>query len=142
MPVDPEILKKNHEQLVRLEELVDSNPDYGVDLHGGWTAAVAFSHMAFWDRFQAQLLREWNVGDPLPDDEMDDMLNAILERFWQNMSPEATGRMAVEAAREVNAVVESLSDDKVAALLASGDGFRIARGNHREEHIDQIRQEL
>jgi hypothetical protein len=47
MPLDPEILKLNQEQLERLERPVSSSPDYGVDLHDGWTAAVAFAHMGF-----------------------------------------------------------------------------------------------
>ena len=69
------------DQLERLERLVSSDPDYGVDLHDGWTATVAFAHMAFWDRFQADLLRDWEVGNPLPDDDMDNLLNSVLERF-------------------------------------------------------------
>jgi hypothetical protein len=142
MPIDPEILKHNTEQLERLERLVSSNPDYGVDLHDGWTAAVAFGHMAFWDRFQAELLRDWEIGDPLPDDDMDHNLNAVLERFWQQLVPEVTGQMAVDAARDINLVIESLNDEKVEAIMSLGDQFRLARGSHREEHIDQIEREL
>jgi hypothetical protein len=48
----------------------------------------------------------------------------------------------VYAAREVNEIIESLSDDKVEALLSMGKEFMLARGNHREEHIDQIEREL
>ena len=50
--------------------------------------------------------------------------------------------MAVDAAREINEVVESLSDEKIDAIIAMGDQFRLARGNHRSEHIDQIEREL
>jgi hypothetical protein len=142
MPIDPDILKHNATQLERLERLVSSGPDYGVDLRDGWTAAVAFAHMAFWDRFQADLLRGWEVGDPLPEDDMDINLNAVLERFWQQLVPEVTGQMAVDAARDINLVIESLNDDKVEALISGGNSFRLARGSHREEHIDQIEREL
>jgi len=142
MPIDPAILKKNSEQLERLERLVSANPDYGVDLGGGWTAAVAFAHMGFWDRRQAELLRNWQVGDPLPESATDDQLNPVLERYWQQLIPEVTGQMTVYAAREVNEIIESLSDEKVEALLALDKEFMLARGNHREEHIDQIEREL
>ncbi len=142
MPVDPAILKHNKEQLERLERLVSTNPDYGVDLHDGWTAAVAFGHMAFWDRYQAEFLRNWNADDPLPGHDSDDHLIAVLVRFWQKLIPEVTGQMAVDAAREINEVVESLSDDKVETLVANGSQFRLSRGNHRAEHIDQIEREL
>jgi hypothetical protein len=142
MPLNLDIIKHNAVQLERLEELVASNPDYGVDLHDGWTAAVAFAHMAFWDRFQARLLREWEIGDPLPDDDMDNLLNSILEQFWQQLNPEITGQMAIDAAREINEVVESLSDEKIDALVTLGSEFRLIRGNHRSEHIDQILREL
>ncbi|MBN4064405.1 hypothetical protein JYU04_01565 [Dehalococcoides mccartyi] len=142
MPIDPEILKKNSEQLDRLARLVSAGVDYDVDLHDGWTAAVAFAHMGFWDRRQAELLRNWEIGDPLPESATDDQLNPVLERYWQQLTPEVTGQMAVYAAREVNEIIESLSDEKVEALLALGKQFMLARGNHREEHIDQIEREL
>lgn len=142
MPVEPDILRQNAEQLDRLEKLVASNPDYGVDLHDGWTAAVAFAHMGFWDRYQAEFLRTWNVGDPIPDHDSDNILNRVLERYWQQLVPEVTGQMAIDAAREINQLVESLPDDKVDALVSAGHGFRFARHNHRAEHIDQIEREL
>lgn len=142
MPVDPEILKLNAEQLERLERLVSSNPDYGVDLHDGWTAAVAFAHMAFWDRRQAELLRDWSMGDPLPEAATDDKLNPVLERFWQQLTPGVTGQMAVYAAREVDEIIESLPHEKVEILISLGKHFMMARGNHRREHIDQIEREL
>jgi len=142
MSVDRSILKDNEEQLLRLETLVSSGLDYGVDLHDGWTAAVAFAHMAFWDQFQANLLRNWEIGEQLPEEDMDDHLNSVLEPFWQRMVPEVTGQLAIDAARKINDVVESLSDDKVEALNSLGSQFRLARGRHRREHIDQIEREL
>ena len=142
MRIDPEILRNNTEQLERLEKLVSSNPNYEVDLHGGWTAAVAFAHMGFWDRRQAELLRIWEIGDPLPESATGDQLNPVLERYWQQLTPEVTGQMAVYAAREVNEIIESLSDEKVEALLGNGKQFMLARGRHRKEHIDQIEREL
>jgi hypothetical protein len=142
MPIDPSILKLNAEQTNRLERFVFSSPDYNVDLCDGWTAAVAFAHMGFWDRRQAELLRNWNISDPLPESATDDQLNPVLERYWQQLTPEATGQMAVEAAHEVDEIISSLSDDKVEALLSMGKEFMLARGNHRKEHIDQIEREL
>lgn len=142
MSIDPEILRNNAEWLARLEKLVASDPDYGVDLGGGWTAAVAFAHMAFWDRRASLLMQTWNVGDPLPVSNIDDLLNPILESFWQQLKPEVTGQMAVDAAREVNAVIESLADDVAEALDAGGFGFTIRRGVHREDHINQIEREI
>lgn len=142
MPIDPEILKANAEQLTHLEALVSSNPDYLADLGGGWTVAVAFAHMAFWDRRQAELLGNWNIGDPLPDSATDDQLNPVLERFWQQLVPEVTGQMAVDAAREVNSVIEALSEEQVEDLSSLGDRFFPARGNHRKEHIEQIKRAL
>ena len=142
MPIDPQILKSNTEQTERLERLVSSNPDYNADLYDGWTAAVAFAHMGFWDRRQAELLRNWNIGDPLPESATDDQLNPVLERYWQQLTPEVTGQMAVYAAQEVDEIIEALPSDKVEALLSLGKQFMLARGNHRKEHIDQIEREL
>ena len=46
--------------------------------------------------------------------------------------------MAVDAAREVNGVIESLSEQQIEHLSSLPDGFFPARGNHRKEHIEQI----
>jgi len=138
MTLDPATRDKNREELRRLEELVESNPDYLADLGGGWTVAVAFAHLAFWDRRQATLLRDWSLGDPLPVSATDDQLNPVLEPLWQEMRPESTGPMAVEAAREVTELVENLPQEKIDALVDLGMTFMRARGNHREDHVDQI----
>jgi len=57
MTISPEILSKNAEQLARPESLVATGPNFLADLGGDWTVAVAFAHMAFWDRRQAELLK-------------------------------------------------------------------------------------
>ncbi|NQW16698.1 MAG: hypothetical protein HQ478_04350 [Chloroflexi bacterium] len=119
-----------------------SDSDYGVDLGGGWTVSVAFAHMGFWDRRQAELLRNWEIDDPIPESQTDDQLNLVLERYWQQITPNVSGHMAVDVAEEVDGIIASLPDEKINAFLDLGTRFMLARGDHREEHIDQIMREL
>ncbi len=142
MPIDPQILQHNRGQLQRLERLVASNPDYTADLGGGWTVAVAFAHLAFWDYRQAELIRNWSAPESVPSAHTDDQLNPVLERFWQQMPHEQCGAMAVEAARQITELVEQLDSRTADAIAAAGDGYMLARGRHREEHIDQIERGL
>ena len=65
-----------------------------------------------------------------------------MERFWQQLHPRFTGQMAIDAAKEVDAITASLSDEKTQALTALGKQFMLARGNHRKEHVDQIEEGL
>ncbi len=98
--------------------------------------------MGFWDRRQAELLRHWNIGDPLPELVTDDHLNPVLEPYWQQLKPEVTGPMAVDGARELDKIIESLSEEKAEAIVSLGLRFMLTRSNHRKEHIDQIEEAL
>lgn len=104
------IVRDNQQQTARLEALVASGPDYAADLGGGWTVAVAFAHLAFWDFRQAELLRGWSPGKSLPSSETDDQLNTVLDPFWQRLSGEVAGPLAIEAAREFDSLLDTIPD--------------------------------
>jgi hypothetical protein len=132
------IIRDNQQQTGRLEALVASGPDYAADLGGGWTIAVAFAHLVFWDSRQAELLREWSPGKSLPSSETDDQLNTVLEPFWQRLSGEVTGPLAIEASREFDSLLATIPDSLIDALIDLGETVLVSRAGHRREHLDQI----
>ncbi len=142
MTINKEVLQNNAEQLSRLERLVERGVDLKQDLGGGWTVSVAFAHMAFWDRRAVGLLRLWDGEGKLPDSIYEDLLNDVLLSEWQAIEPETSAQLAIDAAREVNAAVETLDPDKANAISMMGNQFMLARGNHRREHLDQIEEAL
>ena len=70
---DEATLNDNAAVTARLQALVSrlSDADLGRDLGGGWTVAVALSHLAFWDRRIAYMLERW-MEDGTPHVELDD----------------------------------------------------------------------
>ncbi len=140
--IDEGILRDNAEQLARLEALAAREIDFSRDLGGGWTVGVALAHMAFWDRRAVGLLKLWDGEGRLPDSIYEDLLNDLLLPEWLAIEPPKAMELAVDAARAVNAAVESLEPDKADAIVMMGNQFMLARGNHRREHLDQIEEAL
>lgn len=142
MGIDQAILAHNAEQLSRLETIARSNIDLAKDLGEGWTVSVALAHMAFWDRRAVGLLKLWDGEGRLPDSVYEDVLNEVLLPEWQALEPEKALQLALDAARAVNASVEGMDGTKAEAIAMMGNGFILARGEHRQEHLDQIERAL
>lgn len=126
----------------RLSKLVAglSAQDLKRSLGGGWTIGFALAHLAFWDARQVAALDRVANGEPFPSEDM--ATNAALEAIAGGFDPDTIGEAAVSAARKLNAVVESLTSEKVDALRTSGKSYAIDRAPHREEHIRQIEEAL
>jgi hypothetical protein len=100
--------------------------------------AVALAHVAFWDKRAVAGLRRWaRAGTPVTDAD-DEILNEALFEQWRSLPPRRAAALAVEAAREVTAVVEGLPDAVAVVVVGRGLGWLLRRGNHRREHIEQI----
>ena len=68
MPVDDAILTENATQLQRVKSLAGrlSDADLQRDAGGGWTVAVVFAHLAFWDRVYLGVLSDWGKAGHSP----------------------------------------------------------------------------
>ncbi len=72
----------------------------------------------------------------------DDLPNEFLRHEWSAIPGPAAGRLAIEAAEAVDARIASLPAEIESQVLARGERFRLARSNHRREHVDQIEAAL
>ena len=144
MSIDNEVLAENAAQLRRLQSLADglSDADLQRDAGEGWTVAVAFAHLAFWDRLYLGVLSDWtSLGTPQDDPTSNDaVLNDALLGEWLALPPRSATALAVTAAQSVDAAVERLDDSVVDAILSHGQEHLLKRGRHRREHLDQIQQ--
>lgn len=136
------ISANNSESTERLSALVArlSTEDMKRSLGGGWTFGFALAHLAFWDARQVAALQRMSRGEAFPSEDL--ATNAALEAIASTFDQSAIGQAAVNAARQLDAVVQSLTSEQVDALVNTGKSYAIDRAPHREEHIRQIEEAL
>ena len=139
-----DILNNNAVVTARLAALVDrlSDADLARDLGGGWTVAVALSHLAFWDRRVAYMLERWMSEGTAHVELDDDVVNHALEALHQAAEPRKAARLAVEAAKAADAAIARAPDAIADILIAEDHAYLLRRSGHRMEHIEQIESEL
>jgi hypothetical protein len=144
MSADAAITAANRDATRDLDALLArlGDADLERDLGEGWTVAVALAHAAFWDRRAVLVFERWTRDGTPYRDQDDDILNDALFDEWQALPPRAAADLALAAAKAIDATVEGLRDDIVAAVIAQGDSFLLTRSNHRREHIEQIEAAL
>ena len=143
LSIDNEVLTENAVQLRRLQSLATRLSDADLQ-RDAWTVAVAFAHLAFWDRLCLGVLSAWTTlgtpqDDPTPNDSV---LNDALLDEWLSLPPRSAMALAVTAAQSVDAAVERLDDSVVDAILTHGQEHLLKRGRHRREHLNQTQRAL
>jgi hypothetical protein len=113
-----------------------------VRLPNGWTVAGALGHLAFWDRQRLCLMRRWADGEECSGAYDGEVFNEALQPLLELIPPEQAATAAVQAAREVDALLLEVSDEVVATALARPNAPNLDRGSHREYHLDQVEQAL
>ena len=71
-----------------------------------------------------------------------DIINDAMRHRLLAIPPRKAAEMALEAAATIDKEVEDLSPDLIAQIEALGSSFRLNRGKHRLEHLDQIESAL
>ena len=140
MPVSPQISENNRVQRERLKKLVARLDEHALRtrLPNGWTVAMTLGHIAFWDRQRLCLLRRWAAEDFRSGAYDSDVFNDALAPLLGLVPPKAIAQAAVEAAEEVDRLLEELPDEVIADALARPDAPHVNRGEHREHHLDRI----
>ena len=142
MAATDKILKSNTTSTDRLRALVErlSDEDLNRSLGGNWTVGFAFAHLAFWDARQVAALQRFASGEPFPSEDM--ATNATLEAIAAGFNPKTIGRAALDAAQQLDRLVESLTTEQVDALQNANLSYAIDRAAHRDEHLQQIEEGL
>lgn len=104
----------------------------------GWTAAALLAHLAFWDYRVLVLLRRWQTNgvDESPVDP--NMINDALLPLCLALPPKTAVELCLHAAAEVDAALETITPELVAAIEASPNHFRFNRALHRRDHLGEI----
>jgi hypothetical protein len=139
--MDKDSVKRNKASLEAMKKLAGhlTNTELGHELPNGWTVAVMFAHLAFWDKQRYELLKAWQKHGISQTSCDYNVLNAAMLPFWEVLEPRLAVQMAVENAAEVDALIEKLSDDFVAKIRKLPDAPDLERANHRLHHLKQLR---
>jgi hypothetical protein len=136
--------QENNDSRQRLERFVVglSDDDLARSTPYGGTVAGLLAHLAFWDRRMIVLLRRWEANgvDESPIDA--DMINDALVPFWGALDGRAAAGLCLEAAAEIDAALETMSPELMAAVEASGNHFRFNRALHRDAHLADLARVL
>jgi hypothetical protein len=139
--MDKDIIKRNKASLEAMKKLAEhlTNKELEHRLSNGWTVAVMFAHLAFWDKQRYELLKSWQKNGVSSFSYDADVFNAALLPMWEILEPRLAVQMAIENATEVDALIEKLPDEFVAKVLALPDAPDLERANHRLHHLKQMR---
>lgn len=146
--MDRHYLQNNAASRQRLRKLVSSLDDASLQLTvgEGWTVAALLAHLAFWD--QSCLVRwdRYTQGgrlDEIPDAVIEiviEIVNEANKPAWLALPGRKAADLALNAAAEVDARIEGLSNDAVRHAVEHGRRYMLDRSGHRTSHLDEIEQ--
>lgn len=134
-------VKENALERARIKKLAGSLSDaeLTLPLSAGWTIAVAFVHLAFWDRRAIIVIRNWKKNGVKGLSAIDvDTVNDALVPISLAVPPRAAANLALAAAEEIDSELENSPDEFVKAVEALGEPSRLYRSKHRKAHLDEI----
>ncbi|MSQ29267.1 MAG: hypothetical protein EXR68_02105 [Dehalococcoidia bacterium] len=142
-----EAIGRNEEERERFIDLGGrlSTDDLLTVVHGDWTIAATFAHIAFWDRFALTVLERWAAGQPFRidvSDWYDDVLNDAALAESLALDPVVAARLAIDTATAVDGQLSQMSQadsERLAADAArpeTGANWLLHRYRHRAAHLD------
>ena len=148
-----EAIRRNQEERERLIGLGGrlTTNDLLTIVHGDWTIAATFAHIAFWDRFALTVLERWAAGQAFRidvSDWYDDVLNGAVLAGSLALDPPVAVRLAIDAATAVDRRLSHMSQTDSERLTADAArpetdaNWLLHRYRHRAEHLDAIERVL
>jgi hypothetical protein len=134
-------IELNHKSRARLIRLVNrlSEADLGrVIYKEGWTVAVVFAHLAFWDERRRLVLKRWREKGISPTPYIDDIVNDVLIPLALTIPLLKAAQLAVTAAEALDKEIEELPEEITKAIEALNEPKALDRASHRHQHLDEI----
>ncbi len=138
----------NEESRKRLATLVAAlqPADYAIPVGEGWTVASVLAHTGFWDRWQAarwrQMLAGAGIGPAEEIEPVEELANAALHPIWCEQTSTELGRIAVEAAEDLDALIAAAPPEMAAQLDGTANEYLLRRYRHRTQHVEQVERAL
>lgn len=130
----------NNEQRVRLISLVDSLSDTDLErrLPSGIRIADVLVHLAFWDTYTCDVLRQWRDSGFTTSVTNFEALNAAILMLSATIPGPTAVAMVRAAAQSVDAEAEMVGPELAQLAIQNGKLRSLERAQHRREHIDQL----
>jgi hypothetical protein len=106
-----------------------------------WTVGIMLAHLAFWDRRALDVLEKTQQAGKLTVPEVDVSVNDLSLPLWAAIPPREAGRLAVEAAEDLDARLESFPLDLLEAVSDYNRRW-VDRSLHRNQHMDEAEEAL
>jgi hypothetical protein len=113
------------------EELSRANAD-------GWTVASLLAHLACWDQRHLHLIRRWRAGG-IDDSPVDSTaVDESIKPLCLALEPRVAVELCLASAAAIDAELETVSPELMAAVDASPNHYRFNRSLHRNGHLNEI----
>ena len=142
--MDRPFVAENAKERERLRSLVKrlTDEELSLPLGSGWTIAVAFAHLSFWDQRILFLMRKWKKSGVEPSSIDIDVTNDSLLSLWLALPPQKAANLAISSAEAIDRELEEASSDFITEIESLGEKFNLYRSIHRKLHLDQIEEVL
>jgi hypothetical protein len=142
--MDRPFVAENAQERERLRSLVGrlTDEELNYTMENGWTVAVVFAHLAFWDQRSLTLMQKWKLGGVEPSPIDIDVTNDSLLPLWLALSPRAAANLALASAEAIDCEIEECSTELISAIQNQQERFRLYRSEHRKQHLDEIEEFL
>jgi hypothetical protein len=130
--------KKSRARLINLINKLSEADLSRIIYKEGWTVAVVFAHLAFWDERRRLMLKRWREKGVSPTPYIDDIVNDALIPLALAIPLKQTTQLAVAAAEALDKEIEELPDNVVKAIEALNEPKALDRAGHRNQHLDEI----
>jgi len=144
MELNQDFLQENRRETERLRSLLAllKEEELAYPLGNGWTVGTALAHLAFWDLQRLALLQRWSQSGVTPAPVETDSLNEAVKALAEALPPRRAAALALEAAVEIDRVLEGLPPELARSIAAAGYEHVLRRAVHRREHLGEIEAAL
>jgi hypothetical protein len=104
----------------------------------GWTIAVAFGHLAFWDERRRVMLKIWKQKGVAQSPYFEDIFNDALLPLLLAIPPRKAADLAIITAEALDKELEKLPAEMIKAIEALKEPHALNRAIHRKIHQDEI----
>ena len=101
------------------------------------TVAIAFAHLAFWDRRVLDVLDRTERAGKLVSSEIDVSVNDLLLPLWAAIPPREAVRLAIESAEALDRRLEGFPPALLEAIYDRSPRW-VVRALHRNEHLNEV----
>ncbi len=119
-----------------------SEKDLCHTLSNGWTVAMTFIHLAFWEKYALSLIEHWEQEGIVPQFSNFEAINDGLEFVTAPVPPEVAYNLALEAMTSIDQKIAMLPEDLANTIKERGFERLLFRYLHRNGHIEQIETEI